>query len=1109
MKRQTIVLIAVVLALLVTLVFSTPGFSQPPEPSGVEQLRQDAGGKVEITWNPQTGTPSFIRGRIPLSVMRLQSEADPSTAAFAFMDRYAGLFGLKQASHELNVVQTDVDTLGMKHVTLGQVYQGVEVYGALMKLHLSADGQEIVVISSGFVPDIQLPDVQPRIGADQALVVAQKALLNGTLISGPNLAVYPGVGEDHPGAFAKLAWLVELRDDSIPTRNVYVVDAVEGTIIDILDRLYEEIVGSTMEALQGAVQQQPVYNSTFLSDAQLEDYNSMSAEQIRAFLASYSSYFHQPIQDVDGQTFDPPAVIAQASSQNRINPKVILTTLQKESSGVTNSTRPSDSQMRSLMGCSWGVTARDQLRCAAERFRAYHDQLTNTGSTVSGWQVGVPKLTQDGVTVTPATKAVAGQFTYTPYVGEQWGGDQPSVGGVYLFYTAWNQFGFNGCLVGQYYAEYYNNRILSGDPNFGQCEDAPIGYDWGTEGPDNGVGNDNFSVRWTGRFNFADDTYHFVARTDDGIRVWVDDALIIDAWWDQSPTTYFGDYELTAGTYEVRVEYYEHGGGSVAHLRWWGSTSDPDDGRVISSNETLWGTIEPADDVDTYYFDATQGQQATIWMPKSNFTPSLDSYLILYAPDGSELARDDNNGGDQNALIDRVSLTQTGRYRIEASSYAGGSTGLYSLNLRLQQPGQPNRETYDANHSYSLPGTLVRSEGDGPTGDQDVDNAHDFAGTTYDYYFNTHGRDSYDDRGATLVSTANYGNNYLNAFWNGEQTAYGDDFPVKDIVAHEWTHAVTEHSANLEYRWQFGALNESFSDIFGAMVDRDDWLMGEELPPRILGGRKAIRDLSDPPRFSQPDHTDDWVETCSDNEGVHTNSGIPNKAYYNIATAIDGDKAELIFYRILTVYLQPTSSLEDTRAAALQSAQDLYGDGSAEYNAVQDGFNAVGLDGVWNPPPNDCVCGATVALTAEPDGQSLLSNLRAVRDQVFAQDPGRRWASIYYKHQFEVARLLITDGELRADAQAGFRAFDPVFRALLNGDEADPPVILTRELIEAAERALMGVAERGSPEVREDIVREWEKVNPYRFVGWDVREVWEQLRLEEQSEQIYLPIIVK
>ena len=186
----------------------------------------------------------------------------------------------------------------------------------------------------------------------------------------------------------------------------------------------------------------PAYNTAFLTDAQLEQSDAMTAAEVRAFLAGRGSYFRQTIADADGVMFDPATVIAAAAVQHRISPKVILTTLQKEHSGVTRTTRPTDAQMRFLMGCVSSTTARQQLACAAERFRSYHNSLINTGATISGWRVGVAKSTQDGVSVTPATRAVAGQFTYTPYAGVQWGGNRAGVGGVYLFYNSWSAFGF-------------------------------------------------------------------------------------------------------------------------------------------------------------------------------------------------------------------------------------------------------------------------------------------------------------------------------------------------------------------------------------------------------------------------------------------------------------------------------------------------------------------------------------------------------------------------------------------------------------------------------------------------------------------------------------------
>ncbi len=278
-----------------------------------------------------------------------------------------------------------------------------------------------------------------------------------------------------------------------------------------------------------------------------------------------------------------------------------------------------------------------------------------------------------------------------------------------------------------------------------------------------------------------------------------------------------------------------------------------------------------------------------------------------------------------------------------------------------------NRQTHTANHEFKLPGTLRRDEGDAAVGDPDVDRAHDFSGETYDYFSDTHNRDSYDNLGATLSSTAHYRVDFQNAFWNGVQMVYGDGYAVKDVAAHEMTHAVTEHAAQLEYRWQSGALNESFSDIFAAMVDRDDWLIGEDLP------NGPIRNMQDPTQFDHPGHADDWRAMCGDNEGVHINSGIHNKAYVQVAEAIGKDRAEQIFYRALTVYLGTQSSFEDARSAALQSAADLFGDGGDVYKAVDAGFADVGIDGSFDPGSGGCA-GSGSGDSAE-DTLTLLESL--------------------------------------------------------------------------------------------------------------------------------------
>ncbi|HSP79152.1 MAG TPA: M4 family metallopeptidase, partial [Myxococcaceae bacterium] len=177
-------------------------------------------------------------------------------------------------------------------------------------------------------------------------------------------------------------------------------------------------------------------------------------------------------------------------------------------------------------------------------------------------------------------------------------------------------------------------------------------------------------------------------------------------------------------------------------------------------------------------------------------------------------------------------------------------------NLKTQR----NRKTYTAKNRTSLPGTLVRSEGQGASGDDILDMAHDNAGYTYDFYFNMFGRDSYNGAGATLTSTVHYSRNYVNAFWNGSQMVYGDGdgsqssaLTVLDVVAHELTHAVTDFSSDLIYSNESGALNEAMSDIFGASIEayRDGavsantWKIGEECwTPGTAGD--ALRYMNDP-----------------------------------------------------------------------------------------------------------------------------------------------------------------------------------------------------------------------------------------------------------------------
>ncbi|MCB9153225.1 MAG: peptidase M4 family protein [Caldilineae bacterium] len=424
------------------------------------------------------------------------------------------------------------------------------------------------------------------------------------------------------------------------------------------------------------------------------------------------------------------------------------------------------------------------------------------------------------------------------------------------------------------------------------------------------------------------------------------------------------------------------------------------------------------------------------------------------------------------------------QYVIDAHS---GSV-LFTLNLLMT--GR-SRYTYNAFHGTSLPGTLVRIEGQGPYGDADVDNAHDFAGATYDYYFNTHGRDSYDDAGAPLASTAHYGVNYANAFWNGVQMVYGDNFPVLDVAAHELTHAVTENSANLVYLNQSGALNESFSDIFGAMVDDDDWLMGEDLP---IG---AIRSLANPPAYGDPDHVDNYLCTSGDNGGVHTNSGIQNKAAYLLATSTSRTVAGRIFYRALTVYLTSASVFIDARDAATQAAIDLYGNGSSEHQATESAFSQVGLDPLSTGPVCDqCAVQQTTAdrsLFNAAEASDTLAVAYRVRDDVLKQSPlGERYIDLYYQHGSRIASLLLRDESLRQEAASLLRQLTPGLDALAAG--RGEQVQLSASVVTGLQHFLEGMsaADRGGALAR--MIKAEQQAIPWdSLAGVSYAEAWRML----------------
>jgi hypothetical protein len=291
---------------------------------------------------------------------------------------------------------------------------------------------------------------------------------------------------------------------------------------------------------------------------------------------------------------------------------------------------------------------------------------------------------------------------------------------------------------------------------------------------------------------------------------------------------------------------------------------------------------------------------------------------------------------------------------------------------------------YTAGNGSDLPGELVRAAGAPPSGDVAVDEAYVGVEASLALFAEVFGRSSYDGRGAPVVATVHYEQDYDNAFWDGHQLVFGDGDgevfgrftkPV-DVLGHELSHAVTQFTANLTYQGQSGALNESVSDVFGSCLkqrllgqsaDQADWLIGEGIFVPSVNGR-ALRSMAEPgtayddPAIGKDPQVatmSEYVETDEDNGGVHLNSGIPNKAFHLAATGLGGnswDGAGKIWYAALTSGIGADTDFAGFAAATVDAASAV---SPAAADVVRGAWDQVGVAAPGSSAPGS---GSTAGL---------------------------------------------------------------------------------------------------------------------------------------------------
>lgn len=335
-----------------------------------------------------------------------------------------------------------------------------------------------------------------------------------------------------------------------------------------------------------------------------------------------------------------------------------------------------------------------------------------------------------------------------------------------------------------------------------------------------------------------------------------------------------------------------------------------------------------------------------------------------------------------------VSGTAATRYSGSQSIETTLSGGSYILKDNTRGNGV---NTYDLNKStnYNSAVNFTDNDNNWTTAEHSTNkdngalDAHWGAEKTYDYWSAVHNRNSFNNSGAAINSYVHYSSNYDNAFWDGSRMTYGDGsgtyfdiLTALDVAAHEIGHAVCTYTANLAYQRESGALNEAFSDIWGAAVEyyaapnKSTWLIGEDIERR--SGHLALRSMSDPNSEGQPDTYGGtyWTNpNCgtptqsNDYCGVHRNSGVLNHWFYILTigksgtndigntysvTGIGIDKAAKIAYRLESVYLSANSTFANARTYGIQAATDLYGAGSAEVIATTNAFYAVGVGAAYS-----------------------------------------------------------------------------------------------------------------------------------------------------------------
>ncbi len=374
---------------------------------------------------------------------------------------------------------------------------------------------------------------------------------------------------------------------------------------------------------------------------------------------------------------------------------------------------------------------------------------------------------------------------------------------------------------------------------------------------------------------------------------------------------------------------------------------DAQTGKILNQIETSCTLISEELKIKSEKFNS-ENVNSSLLTYNSSFFPPLDGAVSIGAKDLLGVTRTINTylSGGTYFMID---ASRTGMFKPSQSTFPDKPVGVI--------------QTIDNKNTDDGPASYVTSNNNSNWSPTSVSAQYN-AGVTYLYYLNTFGRNSINGKGGNInsfINVTDQGVGMDNAYWNGEAMYYGNGnkyfYPLAeglDVAGHEISHGVIQNTANLEYQDESGALNESYADVFGSLIDRDNWTIGETvIKDKNTFNTGFLRDLSNPHNGGskvgqggyQPAIVSEMYLGSQDNGGVHINSGVPNFAYYKFASDANVGKviAEQVYYRAITKYLVKSSNFKDMRAAIEASVKDLYAGNAAVLTAAQNAFTAVGI----------------------------------------------------------------------------------------------------------------------------------------------------------------------